>query len=103
MLPAEAMFDVGEGSVNEFGEIVFGESLEGEHPGTGQQRRVHLEIGIFGGCANKGDRAVLNVREQGILLGLVEPMDLVDEENGLTTVEVTTLASGLDDLSKGSK
>src|SRR5207244_10417936 len=32
--------------------------------------------------ADKDDRALLNVGEKGVLLGAVEPVDLVDEEDG---------------------
>ena len=34
-------------------------------------------------AADQGDRAVLDRRQQGVLLGLVEAVNLVDEEDGL--------------------
>ena len=36
----------------------------------------------MGGSADEADRAALQVREEGVLLGFVEAVDLVDKENG---------------------
>ena len=38
--------------------------------------------GVFGGGADEGDGAVFDVGEDGVLLGFVEAVDLVDEEDG---------------------
>ena len=38
--------------------------------------------GVFGGGADQADGAALDVGQEGVLLRLVEAMDLVDEEDG---------------------
>ena len=48
-----------------------------------QQRIVHLEGGIFRGRADENQGAVLDVRQEGVLLGLVEAMHLVEEQHGV--------------------
>ena len=45
-----------------------------------QQRRVHLERRILGGGADQHDVSGFDPRQKGVLLRLVEAMDLVDEE-----------------------
>jgi hypothetical protein len=40
-----------------------------------------LERGVLGGGAHEQDRAALDVRQEGVLLGLVETMHLVDEQH----------------------
>ena len=44
-------------------------------------RRVDLEVGVLGRRADERDRAVLDVGQEGVLLGLVESMDLVEEQD----------------------
>ena len=59
------------------------ERLQHEHAGAREQRAVDLEAGVLGGGADEGDGAVLGRRQEAVLLRLVEPVDLVDEEDGL--------------------
>ena len=49
---------------------------------AGQQRPVDLEGGVLRGGADEDDAAVLHKGEEGVLLGLVEAVDLVHEHNG---------------------
>ncbi len=56
------------------------ERLEHQHARPRQQRRVELERRVLGRRADQGDRAVLHHRQKRILLGAVEAMDLVDEQ-----------------------
>ena len=46
-----------------------------------EQRRVHLERRVLRRRADQRDRAVLDVRQDDVLLRLVEAVDLVDEED----------------------
>ena len=46
-----------------------------------------LEVGVLGRRADERDRAVLDVRQQRVLLGLVEAMDLVEEEDRARAVQ----------------
>ena len=79
---AEAAFVVGERAVEEGDDLVFGEGVEGVDAAAGEERGVDFEGGVLGGGADEADGAALDVGEEGVLLGLVEAMDLVDEEDG---------------------
>ena len=55
------------------------QDLTARHQGAGER-----EGRVLGGRADQGDRAVLDLGEQAVLLGAVEAVDLVDEqERGL--------------------
>src|SRR3972149_2098388 len=54
--------------------------LQGVDAGAREQGGDHLERRVLGGGADQGDRPVLDIRQDGVLLGLVEAMDLVDEQ-----------------------
>ena len=58
----------------------FVERTENQHPRARQQRGVELERRVLGRRADQRDRAVLHDGEKEILLGAVEAVDLVDEE-----------------------
>src|SRR5262249_54673150 len=47
-----------------------------------QERGVDLERGVLGGGADQHDCALLHVGQEGVLLRLVESVDLVDEQHG---------------------
>ena len=47
-----------------------------------EQRGVHLERRVLRRGADEDDRAGLDVRQERVLLGLVEAVDLVDEQDG---------------------
>jgi hypothetical protein len=55
--------------------------LEDVHLRSRQQRRVHFERRVLGRRADQDDVARLDARQEGVLLRLVEAMDLVDEED----------------------
>ena len=56
--------------------------LEHQDTGARQQRRDELEGRILGRRADQHDGPVSHDRQKGILLGTVEAIDLVDEEQG---------------------
>ena len=66
--------------------------LQPEHAQARQQRRVDLEIGVLGGRADQRDRAVLDLRQQRVLLRLVEAVDLVEEQHRRPAALVDPLA-----------
>ena len=59
---------------------------------AGDQRRVDLEVGVLGRRPDQGDQAVLDRRQQRVLLGLVEAVDLVEEEDGRAPARLAALA-----------
>ena len=65
-----------------FTQFIIGEGAELENGGTAHQCLDHREIGVLRRRPDKGDRAVLYMRKQRILLRLVEPVHLVDKEDG---------------------
>ncbi len=54
--------------------------LERQHLRAGHQRGVELEGRVLGGGADEGDGAVFHHRQEGVLLGAVEAVDLVHEQ-----------------------
>src|SRR5262245_4384999 len=56
------------------------QALQNEHLRAGKQRRVDLKAWIFGGGADEGDDALFHIGQKAVLLGAVEAMDFVDEE-----------------------
>ncbi len=54
--------------------------MQHQNLGAGEKRRIDLEGGVFGGRADQDDRAVLDIGQEGILLGAVEAVNLVDEQ-----------------------
>ena len=61
--------------------VVGAERLELKDLGARDEGRIDVKIGIVGCRANETDRAVLDVRQEDILLGFVEAVNFVDEED----------------------
>jgi hypothetical protein len=49
------------------------------HPG--EKRGIDLEGGVLGGRADENDPPAFHMGEKGVLLGLVEPVNLVHEKD----------------------
>jgi hypothetical protein len=56
------------------------QTFQDEDLAARQQGRVQLERGVFRGRADQDHRAVLDIRQEAVLLGPVEAVDLVDEQ-----------------------
>ena len=67
-------------------DLVFGERLEDVDPGARQQRGNDFERRILGRGADQTDTALLDIREKRVLLGFVEAMHFIDEDDGARTV-----------------
>ncbi len=78
-------------------DIVVRERLEAPDPHPREEGAVHLEVRVLRRRPDEGDRAVLDVGEEGVLLGLVEAMDLVEEEDGPGAVQSRSLLGAGDD------
>ena len=63
-------------------EVVVAEPAQHEDLGARQQRPDQLERRVLGGGADQDHGAVLDHRQKGVLLGAVEAVDLVDEQQG---------------------
>ena len=61
-------------------DVVGRQRLELKDPAAADQRAVDREERILGGRADQGHDALFDVRQQHVLLGLVEAVDLVDEQ-----------------------
>ena len=84
---------------DERGERGVVEAFEDEHLAARQQCRVQFEAGVLGGRADKHDRAVFDVRQEGVLLGAVEPVDLVHEQHRALP-DLPAVLSGLEHFAK---
>ena len=56
--------------------------LQHVHCRARQQRAVHFEGRVLGGGADEGQQALLDKRQEGVLLGLVEAVHFIHEQNG---------------------
>src|SRR6266481_10153580 len=68
--------------MEEFDDLRGGVGFEDVDLGAGEQRGDDFEGGIFRGSADEEDVAGFDVREEGVLLGFVEAVDFVDEDDG---------------------
>ena len=73
------------------------ERFELEYLRAGNEGGVDVEIGIMGGSPDEAYGAALKVWKQDVLLGLVEAVDLVDEEHRALVSQLGE-GSGLFDL-----
>jgi len=70
-------------------ELVIRQRLQRDQHGPRQQWCDDAERGVLGRRRDQYDQAVLHPRQQSVLLGLGEPVDLVQEEDGLPVIHVT--------------
>ncbi len=77
-------------------EVILGQRLELEDAGAADQRLVDLEIGVLGGGADEDHGAVFHPRQQRVLLRLVEPMNLIHEQDGALAELTAPLLRGRD-------
>ncbi len=68
--------------LKEIDDLRRGERVEDVDLGARKKRRDDFERRIFGGRADEGDVAGFDVGKKSVLLGFVEAMDFVDEDDG---------------------
>lgn len=68
------------GAAQKFFQRMIVQAVEHQHLGARQQSGVQFERRVFRGRADQDHRAVFDIRQKAILLGAVEAMDLVDEQ-----------------------
>jgi len=70
------------------------ETAQDQHLAARQERGVEFEARILRGRADQRDGAVFDVGQETILLGTIEAMDLVHEEQGPLTRSRGSLGFG---------
>ena len=71
-----------EGTVQKDLQILFLQGFEYKDLAAGQQGSNDLKRGVLGGCTHQHDGAVFNGSQKGVLLGFVETVDFVYEQDG---------------------
>ncbi len=94
---AQAALGVGQRPAEDRGHLRLGQPLEDVDAAAGEERRDDLEGRVLGGGPDQDDGAALHVGEEGVLLRLVEAVDLVDEEDGARAVQAQPLIGFPDD------
>ena len=73
---------------DDLADLLVGQGLQCHQNGAGQQRGNDAEGRVLRRGGHEDDGPVLDTGQQGVLLRLREPVDLVEEEHGLAAVEV---------------
>ena len=73
-------------------------ALKLKNPAPREQGAVDREVWILSGRADENDGAVFDPRQERVLLGLVEAVDLVDEEDGFAAVQLAQLTGFINGL-----
>lgn len=97
ILPTVATLAIAHRLLQHLYDVLRLQRLEQIDPCARQQRRVQFEGGVLGGGADKGNGAILDMRQEGILLTLIETMHLIDEQDRAPT-DIAILARPLDRL-----
>ena len=71
------------GAADQFLQRLMVEPAQDQYLAARQQRGVELEARILGGRADQRHRPVLDIGQEAVLLGAVEAMDFVHEQQGL--------------------
>jgi len=83
---AVAAFNVHERAVDQVAHVIVGQRSELKDARSANQRADDLEVGVLRRRADQDDRAVFDVRQQRVLLRLVEAVNLVDQQDGALVI-----------------
>ena len=72
---------VGERALHQRPQVFGSKGLEPEERRAAEQRRGQREVRVLGRRADEHEQPVFDVREERVLLGLVEPVHLVEEQD----------------------
>ena len=75
------------------------EPVQHENLAAREQRPIQLEGGIFGGGADEDDRPILDIGQEAILLGAIEAVNLVDEQERAAS-RLAALPGSVEDFAK---
>src|SRR5581483_1975752 len=91
---AESALGIGQRALQKFEEVILGERAQLENLRARDQRGIDEEKGIVRGGADQTNHAALHVRQEDVLLRLVEAVDFVDEKNGGLALVFETVGGG---------
>ena len=77
--------------------LVVRQRLELDDGAAGEEGGVDLEVGVLGRRADQRQQAALDAGQEGVLLALVEAVDLVEEEDRARPVRAEPVAGALED------
>ncbi len=77
---------LGQRTVDQLAQSRFVEALEHIDPSPREQSVVQFKRGVLGGGADENQRAVFDIGQERILLGLVETVHFIDEQDGALAV-----------------
>src|SRR5262249_19073241 len=87
---------IGQRAAEDLDDLRLAERTQHVHAAAREQRAVYFERRILGGGADQYDRALLDVRQEGVLPGAIEAVELVEEEDGAPAA-LSSLGLGLSD------
>ena len=73
------------GAADQLGQRVVVQPPEDQHLAAREERGIQFEARVLGRRADERDRAVLDIRQEAVLLRAVEAVDLVHEQQGALT------------------
>ncbi len=78
---AQAALRIGQRAAQQADDLLGREGFELEDLRAGNQRGIDVEGRVMGCRADQAHRALLDIRQQHILLGLVKPVQLINEQD----------------------
>jgi hypothetical protein len=92
---AVASLHVGQGAARRVRTAPHRQRAQLKHARAGEERPHDLKVGVLRRRADEDDRAVLHVRQEGVLLGLVEAVDLIHQQDGALAVHPAPLPASV--------
>ena len=92
---AVAHLGILKGPLEQLAQVRSLEGLEPKQARAAHQRLVDFKKWVFGGGTDQRDGAVLDPGEQGVLLGTVETVHLIDEQGGAQAMALEPLLGGV--------
>ncbi len=93
-----AAFAIGDRPTQHGDDLVLCQDFQTQQCRAADEGGVAGEEGVLGGRADERDRAAFDIGEEDVLLGLGEPVDLVEEEDGALAFVLKAGIGLIDDL-----
>ncbi len=85
---AKAPFNVVKGPVEELKQVIVREGLQLENLRAGNQGRIDVKVRVVSGGANEANRTLFEMWQEHVLLGLVESVNLINEQKSALIPEL---------------